>query len=216
MRSKRSPHLPVRLGQIRLGLRRLPGGLAKFRQRRERLSRIQSVGVLIPPAFRPAENLPSPPQGRQRDGNVFERVGRLARSGFSPSLALLFSLLRLGLFPGSAHGSEGLAARVSKDMGMTPDELLTNRAGNILKPKKLGLLSQLGVIDHLQQKVSEFVSEVFHIVPRNRVGDFIRLFNRVRRNRFETLLQVPRATGFGITKTGHDGQKSIDFRHVRP
>ena len=51
----------------------------------------------------------------------------------------------------------------------------------------------MGMKYHLKQQITELVAKSIEIFPGDRVGDFVRLFDRVRSDRLERLRAVPRA-----------------------
>ena len=58
-------------------------------------------------------------------------------------------------------------------------------------------LGDARVINDLQQKIAKLVLEISQIVARDRIGNLVGFLDRVRRDRFEGLLKIPRATGNG-------------------
>jgi hypothetical protein len=67
--------------------------------------------------------------------------------------------------------------------------------------------------DDLKQQIAEFVLQRRHVAAPDRVGDFISLLDRIRRDRREILLPVPRAAVLQIAQTRHDCQKTDDRWH---
>ena len=56
----------------------------------------------------------------------------------------------------------------------------------------------------LKQEVAEFVPEIVHVVTIDRVCHLIGLFDRIRRNTCERLLNVPGAATLGLPEPTHD------------
>ena len=93
---------------------------------------------------------------------------------------------------------------------MPTDQLGRNSLDHIAEIERVLLLRHAGVEHDLQQQIAEFFFEVVEIVARNRIGNLIRLLERVRRDGREILLQVPGAAGFGSAQRGHDLDQPAD------
>jgi hypothetical protein len=87
---------------------------------------------------------------------------------------------------------------------MTAHELGGDGLDDAAEIKQARLLRHAGVKDHLQQKVAQFLAQIFCCAVLNRVGDLISLLNREWRDRSEDLLDVPRAASNGIAQRRHD------------
>ena len=81
---------------------------------------------------------------------------------------------------------------------------------HIAKVKGALFFRHAGMKHNLQQKIAEFVFKIREIAARNGVGDFIRFFQGVRRDRGKILRQIPRAAGFRPAQRGHDFEKATD------
>ncbi len=68
-----------------------------------------------------------------------------------------------------------------------------------------GFFGNTTVEHDLQQQVAQFVFQIVDVITRDRVGDFIRFFDRVWRDRREALRAVPFATVHRVAQAGHDG-----------
>jgi len=62
----------------------------------------------------------------------------------------------------------------------------------------------------LQQQIAELVAECRVIATIDGVGDFVGFLDRVRRDRVEILLAIPRAAAVGVAQRGHDAQQVVD------
>src|SRR3984957_11781957 len=89
-------------------------------------------------------------------------------------------------------------------MRVPSDHFSANRLDNVAETECVLLFGHAGVVDDLKQEVAEFILEIVEIAARNRVGDFIGLFDRVGRDRLEILLKVPRTAGYGRSELRHD------------
>ena len=74
---------------------------------------------------------------------------------------------------------------------MAPDHLVGDGACDVRKTERAGLVGHLGVIDDLEQQISEFVGKGRHVAPCDGVGDFVGFLDRVGRDRVEALRLVP-------------------------
>ncbi len=66
------------------------------------------------------------------------------------------------------------------------------------------LLRHAGMEHDLQKEVAEFFAQVVEVVVADRVGDLVSLLERVRCDRRECLLEVPRTAGARRPQRGHD------------
>jgi zinc and cadmium transporter len=62
--------------------------------------------------------------------------------------------------------------------------------------------------DHLQQQVTQFVTQGCHIAALDRIVDFVSFLNRIRCNRREGLRDIPFTALLGIAKAGHDREEA--------
>ena len=93
---------------------------------------------------------------------------------------------------------------------MTAQHLVGNRRGNILEGEEPGLFGHPGMKNHLKQQIAEFVLERCPVPARNRVGDLVRLFDRVGCNRREILLAIPGTAALGIAQPSHDREEPVE------
>src|SRR5512145_2372392 len=66
--------------------------------------------------------------------------------------------------------------------------------------------------DDLEEEVAQLLLQPGHIVPLDRVGDLVCLLDRVRRDRGECLLDVPRTALLRVPQLGHHGGETLDRR----
>jgi hypothetical protein len=57
----------------------------------------------------------------------------------------------------------------------------------------------------------ELVLQVDQVIAVDRIGDFVSLFDRVRRDGREILRQVPRTAAVGIAQFRHDREQRLDL-----
>ena len=93
----------------------------------------------------------------------------------------------------TSAGVRGVA--VGEDVGMPPDQLLDERAGDGVDVERLGgvLLGHPGVEDDLEQHVTELLAEVGAVAALDGLGHLVGLLDEVRREGLVGLLGVPGA-----------------------
>ena len=96
---------------------------------------------------------------------------------------------------------------------MTPEHLVANRADDVGKGEVSGFAAHLGVEHDLEQQVAKLVDQLRHVAAIDGVQDFVSLLDRMRCDRRKALLEIPRASAFGIAQTRHDGDEAIDLTH---
>src|SRR3984893_6923683 len=95
-------------------------------------------------------------------------------------------------------------------MRMSANELGGDGLDDTAKTKRPRLFRHAGVKDDLQQKVAEFLTQIFARTALDRVGHFVGFFDRERGDRSEGLLDVPRAAVNTITERRHDVDKATN------
>ena len=95
-------------------------------------------------------------------------------------------------------------------MRVAADHLFGDRLHHVAEGELALLLRHPGVVDHLQQKVAEFVAQVIQVATRDCVGNLIGLLDRVGSDGREILLDVPRTAGLGIAQGCHDLDQAGD------
>ena len=71
-----------------------------------------------------------------------------------------------------------------------------------------------GVIDRLQQQITQLILKLIPILALNRIRHFVGFFDGVGRYSAEGLLDVPRAACFRIAEAAHDLEKPLDTRRL--
>jgi hypothetical protein len=77
-------------------------------------------------------------------------------------------------------------------MGMPRNQLVMNRAGHARQVALALLLQQQREEEGLEEEVAELILELAGIAADRRIGDLIRFLDRVRNDRPNRLLAVPR------------------------
>ena len=93
---------------------------------------------------------------------------------------------------------------------MAPLHLVRDRLGNIFEGEEALFLGHPSMEDDLKKKIAELVLQRGHVVARDRVGYLISLLDRVRRDRREILLPIPRAAMHWVPQSGHDVQQTVE------
>ncbi len=119
-------------------------------------------------------------QGRQRLGHVME-------DAFAPLL------LALDAIPVLLHAPRRLGLDVAEDVRVAPDELLVDQPRRLREVALALLLEQKREEVDLEQQVTELVEQLVVVAGERRIGDLVRLLDRVRHDRARRLLAVPRA-----------------------
>ena len=93
---------------------------------------------------------------------------------------------------------------------MAPDHLVADGVDNVGKAEVAGFLGHACMEHDLQQQVAQFVAQIRIVAPVYRIGHFVGFLDRVRRDRGEILLHVPRTAGLRIAQCRHDAQQVVD------
>jgi hypothetical protein len=97
---------------------------------------------------------------------------------------------------------------------MTPLHLVADSVHDIVKRKSALLAPEVRMKHYLKQQIAQFVAQVSEVVALDSIGYFVRLLDRIRRNRAEILLEIPRAATLRITQPGHEFEESVDGHQV--
>src|ERR1700677_4807075 len=150
-------------------------------------------------------------QCRQRPRHPVQMTGSSAGGAALP---------RLDLFPGDALLGGSHPAAGAEHVRVPAQQLVAYRTGHRLEIEMLRLARDLRMKHHLKQQITELVLEVEHVAAFDGVGDFVSLFDGVRRNAREGLFPVPGAAIRGA-QTRHDLEQlahpaiGVEFRAHR-
>src|SRR5690606_27102189 len=90
------------------------------------------------------------------------------------------------------------------------------RPGNVFEGKMTALLGHSRMKHDLEQEITQFAAQIVHVVSADGVGDLVGFLDRIRRDRFEGLRNIPIATALRIAKTFHDREETVELlRHLR-
>src|SRR3984957_13780429 len=95
-------------------------------------------------------------------------------------------------------------------MRMSANELGGDGLDDTAEIKQARLFRHACVKDDLQQKVAEFLTQIFARTALDRVGHFVGFFDRERGARSEGLLDSPRAAVNRITEPRHNVDKATN------
>ena len=98
-------------------------------------------------------------------------------SALSSSLSALSSALIRSQLPSTAPAARSLLG--AEYVRVAPQHLVRNGPGNVVKIKQAGLIGHLCVKNDLEQQIPKFIPEGGEVLPRDSVGDFVGLLNRV-------------------------------------
>ena len=134
-------------------------------------------------------------------------AGRLLLEDARQRRAVLL-LGRLDLFPlGDDLAGSTELVMVSVDVGMPPDELLVDVAGNVVEIEVPALLRDQRMKDDLDQHVSQLLPHVRQVLPVDGVEQLAAFVDQAARKRLMGLLPVP---GAFEAQTGHGGPEFVD------
>ena len=100
---------------------------------------------------------------------------------------------------------------VAEHMRVPADEFCGDRLDHVAEIEGAELFGHAGVEDHLEEEIAQFILEIGQIVTRDGIGDLIGLFERVRRDGREILLEIPRTAGLGRAQRRHDREQAADI-----
>jgi hypothetical protein len=83
---------------------------------------------------------------------------------------------------------------VAENVGMTPDQLVIDAPGHVIEIEVAPLIGQLGMEDHLQQDIAQFLAHVLHIIAVNGVQQLAGLVDERLTQGLVGLLAVPGAS----------------------
>src|SRR5205807_3714516 len=136
------------------------------------------IRVLEPDALRPRLHLARVQQRRQPLWDVVE-------DPFAPLV------LALQLLPALAHPLRRLRLRIAEHVRMARDELRVDRPCRSLEVAGASLLQQQGEEVRLEEEIADLVEELRVVTRERRIGNLVRLLDRMRDDRPLRLLAVP-------------------------
>gem|GEM_PF-7191 len=160
---------------------------------------------------------------RRHEGG--ETLISLFKEVFGPGLPLLRPragkvrrglLARLDRLPLDQDVGRGVGRRVPENMGVSADQLVADRARDIVEVKSAlrRPRGDLGVEDGLQEQVAKLVDDFRSIPSAYRLRDLVGLLDEMFREAFVSLLGIPRTTARSPEQV-HDAAKPVDRRQVR-
>jgi hypothetical protein len=95
-------------------------------------------------------------------------------------------------------------------MGVPANQFVGNPLGDCIKVKKPGFSADLGVKNHLQQKIPELFAKIFTIAGLSRFSHLVGFLKGIGDQTLEVLFKIPGTTPLGIPEFGHDVEKAVD------
>ena len=138
------------------------------------------------------------------------REGKRHVGQYAAVVAARRAFRRLAVLP---HGPKRRAPRHllrAEHVRMPLDHLVGDRVGDLLEVEPPLLSADLRVVDDLQQQVAEFAGQGRPVFALDRIGDLVRLLDRVRHDRGEGLLDVPGAAPLRIPQAAHHRQQPVN------
>jgi len=143
-------------------------------------------------------------------GEEARRLGIRETGGGSRCTALRL-LLTLDAVPDGLDVVGRHVARLAEDVRVAPNELARDRLDHVAKCEGAAFLGHAGVEHDLKQEVAQLFLEVDEVAALDRVHDLIGFLEGVGRDGAKILLQVPRASGLGLTECRHDLDEALDI-----
>ena len=92
-------------------------------------------------------------------------------------------------------------------MRMAAQQLRHQVVHQFVEAEQLLLATELGVEDHLEQHIAELLADLRVVAALDRIDQLVTLFQCVRRDGGEALLEIPRATALGVAQPRHHGEQ---------
>ena len=137
-----------------------------------------------------------------------------------PALYVFFQSAREWVKRGAFRGLAVLPNRLERraafhlvlaeDVRMTLDHLVGDRVRHRLEVEAARLGAHLGMVDDLQQQITELARQGGPVLALDRVGDLVGFLDRVGGDGGEGLLDVPGAATLGIAQPAHHGCQTVD------
>lgn len=140
-------------------------------------------------------------QGGQAQGNPVQSAGL-------GGICTLGCFYRLPIFCLLLH--RFIARLIAKHMRMSRNHFIANPIGDGCKCEMAQFFANCGLINGLQQQVAQFALQIRNIPSINGIGHLVGLLNRVGRDGFKGLFNVPGATGFGVSQAAHNVQQAFN------
>ena len=141
---------------------------------------------------------------------VKQGEGGLCLSAGSPTNCSLALFLRFYLPPEVFDLIGGQIARIPEHMRMAADHLFCDGLADISKGKQALFFGHTGMKDHLEQQISQFVTQIFRVTPIDSVDHLIGFLEGVGRYRFKVLCQIPGATRHRRPQSRHNVDQAIN------
>ena len=114
------------------------------------------------------------------------------------------------LLPGDRLRPGVVDARVAEHVRMAALHLVADRVDHVVEHEGALLARHLRMEHDLKQQIAQFVAQRRQVVALDRIRNFVRLLDRVRRDGAEVLFEIPWAAALRIAQAGHDGEEAGD------
>ena len=121
-----------------------------------------------------------------------------AQQAFSSDFPFFLPFSDFGFLPKKLSLFRGFKLHVAKDVGVTPDEFIADPFSDGFKVKKAALFSDLGMKNHLQQKIPKLFSKIIRVPKFSSLSHLISFFEGIGNEAFEILFEIPGAPCLGI------------------
>ncbi len=98
---------------------------------------------------------------------------------------------------------------------MAAFHFVANAVEHVFEREQTRFFGHSRVEHDLELEIAEFVGKRVHILPGDRVSDFVGFLDRVGRDRLERLDSVPFAAAHGVAQPAHDVDEPLNG-HQRP
>jgi hypothetical protein len=133
-------------------------------------------------------------------GRTFQRWQRECNAGEGALVGIGGAFLGLDDLPEVMAAMLGIA----EDVRVPALHLVGNALEHVLEREQASFFGHLSVEHDLELKIAELINQTVHVVAGDRVGDFVRFFDRVGRDRVESLHAIPFAAAHGVAQATHD------------
>lgn len=140
----------------------------------------------------------------------FEEGGQAGADAVKVGFFLVAFLGSLDVLPLGEDAIGAADMGVTIDVGVAADEFVADAAGDVIEVETFVFRGEFGVEDDLEEKVAEFLLQVFLITGADCGDGFVGFLDEVGDEGFVSLFSVPRAA-IGRAEAIHDGAEAFDL-----
>jgi hypothetical protein len=143
----------------------------------------------------------------------------LCNAGQRAGIGFTAPFVGFDAFPIGNNGTRRIGIGVTKDMRVAARHFVANTVDDILQAEASLFRCHLTMKHDLEKQIAQFVLERIHIATLDRIGNFISLFDCVRRDARKILFEIPRASAVRIAQLRHYRRErgnvgKFGFRHI--